>query len=64
MVAEDSGLENRALDGEPGVQSARFLGPNVPYAERFDEIHRRLAALPAQPRDARFVTALAVARRR
>jgi XTP/dITP diphosphohydrolase len=60
-VAEDSGLEIAALGGEPGVRSARFLGPDVSYAARFDEIFRRLAERPCTPRDARFVTALAVA---
>ena len=44
VVAEDSGLEIAALDGEPGVQSARFLGADVPYPERFAEIYRRLDA--------------------
>ena len=58
-VAEDSGLEIDALNGEPGVLSARFLGPNATYPERFAEIFRRLEG---QPRSARFVTALAVAR--
>jgi XTP/dITP diphosphohydrolase len=61
-VAEDSGIEIAALGGEPGVQSARFLGANVPYPVRFAEIYARLAARPASPRDARFVTALAVVR--
>jgi XTP/dITP diphosphohydrolase len=60
-VAEDSGLEIPTLGGEPGVRSARFLGHDVPYPTRFDEIFRRLAARPSAPRDARFVTALAVA---
>jgi XTP/dITP diphosphohydrolase len=60
-VAEDSGLEIRALGGLPGVQSARFLGPNVPYPARFEEIDTRLRALESPSRDARFVTALAVA---
>ena len=41
VVAEDSGLEIEALDGQPGVQSARFLGPSVPYPLRFAEIYRR-----------------------
>ena len=58
-VAEDSGLEVAALGGEPGVHSARFLGASTPYPARFDEIFRRLGA---KPREARFVTALAVAR--
>ena len=58
-VAEDSGLEIDALGGEPGVHSARFLGASTPYPSRFDEIFRRLGS---KPREARFVTALAVAR--
>ena len=57
-VAEDSGFVVDALDGEPGVRSARFLGSSATYEERFAEIYRRLAG---QPSSARFVTALAVA---
>jgi XTP/dITP diphosphohydrolase len=60
VVAEDSGLEIAALGGAPGVHSARFLGPDVPYPIRFDEIQKRLSAVPGTPRDARFVIALAV----
>lgn len=60
-VAEDSGLVIDALDGEPGVFSARFLRPDASYPERFAEIYRRLAARPGTPRTARFVCALAVA---
>lgn len=62
IVAEDSGLVVDALDGEPGVRSARFLRPDASYSERFDEIYRRLAARPAAPRTARFVCALAAVR--
>jgi XTP/dITP diphosphohydrolase len=58
-VAEDSGLEIDALGGQPGVQSARFLGASTPYRTRFEEIFRRLGS---QAREARFITALAVAR--
>jgi XTP/dITP diphosphohydrolase len=61
-VAEDSGLSIDALDGEPGVLSARFLRPDASYPERFDEILRRLAQHPEQNRAARFVCAVAVAR--
>ena len=60
-VAEDSGLVIDALEGEPGVRSARFLGEGVSYPVRFSEIYRRLSASPAGPHAARFVTALAVA---
>jgi len=61
-VAEDSGLVIDALDGEPGVRSARFIRPDATYPERFAEIYRRLDAVPDRPRTARFVCALAVAR--
>jgi XTP/dITP diphosphohydrolase len=57
-VAEDSGLEVEALAGEPGVQSARFLGSTATYDARFAEIFRRLDGRRSR---ARFVTALAVA---
>ncbi len=57
-VAEDSGLVIDAMDGEPGVRSARFLGADTSYADRFVEIFRRVHG---ESRSARFVTALAVA---
>lgn len=62
-VAEDSGLVIDALDGEPGVRSARFLRPDASYAERFDAVLARLGAQPGVPRAARFVCALAVVKR-
>jgi len=58
-VAEDSGLEIDAMDGQPGVYSARFMGANTSYPNRFYEIFRRIED---EDRAARFVTALAVAR--
>jgi XTP/dITP diphosphohydrolase len=58
-VAEDSGLVIDAMNGQPGVLSARFLGPEASYPDRFAQIFRRLEG---KPRSARFVTALAVAR--
>lgn len=63
VVAEDSGLVVDALDGDPGVRSARFLRPDASYEERFSEIYRRLALRPDSPRAARFVCAVAVATR-
>jgi XTP/dITP diphosphohydrolase len=59
-VAEDSGLVVDALDGEPGIHSARFVRPDAPYAEKFAEIYRRLDERPDRARTARFVCALAV----
>ena len=58
-IAEDSGLEIDAMNGEPGVFSARFMGASETYPNRFLEIFRRVAD---RPRTARFKTALAVAR--
>jgi len=62
VVAEDSGLVIDALDGEPGVRSARFLRADASYGERFEEIFRRLRERTGQPRSARFICALAAVR--
>jgi XTP/dITP diphosphohydrolase len=43
------------------VHSARFLGADASYPDRFAEIFRRLRDVPGAPHPARFVTALAVA---
>jgi len=61
-VADDSGLVIDALNGEPGVQSARFLRPDATYTERFSEIYRRLNEVHPRPWEARFVCSLAVVR--
>jgi XTP/dITP diphosphohydrolase len=61
-VAEDSGLMIDELEGAPGVQSARFVRPDASYPERFAEIDRRLATVPAAKRRARFICAIAVVR--
>ena len=58
-VAEDSGLEIDALDGAPGVRSARFNGDS--YPEKFATIRAQLDARGTAESAARFVCALAVA---
>ena len=58
-VAEDSGLEIDAMNGAPGVLSARFMGVSTPYPDRFTEIFRRLEG---RDRTARFVTAMVLAK--
>ena len=60
-VAEDSGLVIDALDGAPGIHSARHLGVHATYPERCDAILAALNARPERTRTARFVCALAVA---
>ena len=60
-IAEDSGFEVDVLDREPGVHSARFLGPDATYPQRFNEIYRRVRALGADGSAARFVCTLVLA---
>ena len=57
-VAEDSGMEIDALDGEPGIHSARFNGDS--YPDKFEAIYARLRERGARTSQARFVCALAV----
>src|SRR5262249_26416010 len=60
-IAEDSGLEVDALDGAPGVESARFAGADSSYPEKFKVLYSMLDARGGRNRTARFVCALAVA---
>src|SRR3989337_868687 len=59
-LADDSGLEIDALNGAPGARSARFLGEDAGFEERFQDILRRMADLPSQKRWARFRCVVAV----
>ncbi|MGE0725357.1 MAG: RdgB/HAM1 family non-canonical purine NTP pyrophosphatase [Alphaproteobacteria bacterium] len=58
-LADDSGLEVAALDGAPGVYSARWAGADRDFARAMAEIERRIVGHP--DRRARFVSALALA---
>ena len=60
-IAEDSGLEVDALDGAPGIESARFAGAETSYPEKFAVLYRMLEAGGSRDSAARFVCALAVA---
>jgi XTP/dITP diphosphohydrolase len=60
-VAEDSGLEIDALDGAPGVESARYGGSETSYPEKFKLIYAGLRAKSLETSAARFVCAVAVA---
>ena len=51
------GLEVAALDGRPGVLSARYGGANLPHAEK---IQRLLQELNGRPSQARFVCVAAL----
>ena len=54
-VADDSGLEVDALDGAPGVYSARYAGPGCTYADNNRKLLGALAEVPEEARTARFV---------
>ncbi len=60
-IADDSGLCVEALDGAPGVHSARWAGPNRDFARAIDLVERRLAESEHDDRGAWFICALAVA---
>lgn len=54
VLADDSGLEVDALDGAPGVYSARYAGPNASDAENRHQLLAALAGAGDAPRSARF----------
>jgi XTP/dITP diphosphohydrolase len=53
-LADDSGLEVDALDGAPGVWSARYAGPGADDAQNNAKLLAALAGVPAADRGARF----------
>lgn len=60
-VADDSGLEVDALDGEPGARSARYAGEGVSDADRNRFLLSKLEGFPDDRRQARFRCVIAVA---
>jgi XTP/dITP diphosphohydrolase len=64
-LADDSGLEVDALDGEPGVFSARYAGKGATRAERDrannNKLLSRLGGVPPEQRTARFVCSMCLA---
>jgi XTP/dITP diphosphohydrolase len=60
-LADDSGLSVRALDGAPGIYSARWAGPGRDFAIAMAKVEERLEATQSDDRSAWFTSALAVA---
>jgi XTP/dITP diphosphohydrolase len=60
VLADDSGLEVKALGGRPGIHSARYAGPGASDADRIHKLLKELEATRSGP-EARFVCALALA---
>ena len=60
-LADDSGLEVDALNKEPGIYSARYMGVDTPYEVKNRNIIERLEGVEGKDRSARFVCAIAAA---
>jgi len=60
LFADDSGLVVPALDGRPGVRSARYAGPHATSAERIDKLLEELRDKSALERAAYFCCVIAV----
>ena len=59
-LADDSGLAVEALDGAPGVRSARYAGEDHDDAANNAKLLRAMAAVPAAKRTARFMCCIAL----
>lgn len=63
IIADDSGLEVDALDGEPGIYSARYAGEDATDQQNIEKLLRELSArhVAADARSARFRCSIALA---
>lgn len=60
IIADDTGLFVDALNGEPGVYSARYAGEHVSYSDNNKKLLKKLEGLPLEKRTAYFKTSIAV----
>ena len=61
VLADDSGVEIDALNKEPGIYSARYMGEDTSYDIKNQALIDRLEGVPDEKRTARFVCAIAAA---
>lgn len=61
VLADDSGLKIDALDGEPGIYSARYAGTSKNDQANIEKVLKKLSDVPKEKRTARFICVLAVA---
>jgi XTP/dITP diphosphohydrolase len=61
-IADDSGLEVDALGGRPGIQTARYAGPDADERTNNDKLLAELAGVPAERRGARYRCAMVFVR--
>jgi len=60
VIADDTGLFVDALNGDPGVYSARYAGEPVSYKDNNNLLLRNIKDVPAEKRTAHFKTVIAV----
>ncbi len=60
-IADDTGLEVDALNGEPGAKTARYAGENKTDAQRNQHLLLKLKGVPLKKRTARFRSVIAIA---
>lgn len=61
VLADDSGFEVDALNGEPGIYSSRYMGEDTPYEIKNADLLKRCEGVPDEKRGARFVCVIACA---
>lgn len=61
VLADDTGLFVDALNGEPGVFSARYAGEDASYHDNVEKLLKELESIPDDNRTARFKTIVAYA---
>ena len=55
-IADDTGLEVNALDGSPGVLSARYAGEGCSYDDNINKLLNNMKSIPKINRKASFIT--------
>lgn len=61
-IADDSGLAVDALNGRPGVYSARYAGPEATDSDNIDKLLLAMTSVPEEQRTARFNCVLVLMR--
>lgn len=60
VMGDDSGLSVDALDGAPGIYSARYAGEDVSYQDNNEKLLKTMKNIPKEKRGAEFVSVIAM----